>query len=198
MGRSQESAVDVARNRTDFGSLCTFTVKLSTVAVFLPSGCARGPYGTNLRTTPSRSRDLLKRSACKGPVKGSRTSGTALQEEISISKNPKTHLRSESRYHTNHSPTPIQHQRHSQDSTSFDQRYMRAPALANTHYQRARESAHLQHNSHSKRVAPGAAPTSSPRWQQEEAGSGQQAARLCPCARAGGVLEAICVQWTEN
>ena len=32
----------------------------------------------------------------------------------------------------------------------------------------------------------------------EEAGSGQQAARLCPCARAGGVLEAICVQWTEN
>ena len=34
--------------------------------------------------------------------------------------------------------------------------------------------------------------------QQEEAGSGQQAARLCPCARAGGVLEAICVQWTEN
>ena len=38
----------------------------------------------------------------------------------------------------------------------------------------------------------------SPRWQQEEAGNGQQAARLCPCARAGGVLEAICVQWTEN
>ena len=33
---------------------------------------------------------------------------------------------------------------------------------------------------------------------EEEAGSGQQAARLCPCARAGGVLEAICVQWTEN
>ena len=31
---------------------------------------------------------------------------------------------------------------------------------------------------------------------RQAAGSRQHG--VCPCARAGGVLEAICVQWTEN